>query len=175
MSSCFWFVTFLKITPRMSFPISKRLTFLDYFSYMQFSRYILAPLVCRSHSLRLASSCLGSVSQTPCGIFVTELFFMLLKIPDWCFISHQKTELFCSTLWSLVKPVIITALPCWYRLVRIFSTQTESHRNVPVSPGSEYLYLFYIDRTLPCSFLRDLAATCSPTPSPVQYHRPLRC
>ena len=106
MSSCFWFVTFLKITPRMSFPISKRLTFLDYFSYMQFSRYILAPLVCRSHSLRLASSCLGSVSQTPCGIFVTELFFMLLKIPDWCFISHQKTELFCSTLWSPVKPVI---------------------------------------------------------------------
>ena len=40
MSSCFWFVTFLKITPRMSFPISKRLTFLDYFSYMQFSRYM---------------------------------------------------------------------------------------------------------------------------------------
>ena len=36
-----WFVTFLKITPRMSFPISKRLTFLDFFSYMQFSRYML--------------------------------------------------------------------------------------------------------------------------------------
>ena len=31
----------LKITPRMSlFPISKRLTFLDCFSYMQFSRYM---------------------------------------------------------------------------------------------------------------------------------------
>ena len=31
----------LKITPRMSFPISKRLTFFGLFSYMQFSRYIL--------------------------------------------------------------------------------------------------------------------------------------
>ena len=31
----------LKITPRMSFPISKRLTFFWIFSYMQFSRYIL--------------------------------------------------------------------------------------------------------------------------------------
>ena len=31
--------TSFKITPRMSFPISKRLTFFGLFSYMQFSRY----------------------------------------------------------------------------------------------------------------------------------------
>ncbi len=29
----------------------------------------------------------------------------------------------------------------------------ESHRNSPVVPGSEYLYLFYIIELFPCSFL----------------------
>ena len=66
-----WWVVFLirypfKITPRMSFPISKRLTFFWIFSYMQFSRYIKmralekrfckGKLACRSI---IAFSCIG--------------------------------------------------------------------------------------------------------------------
>ena len=35
-------------------------------------------------------------------------------------------------------------------------------------------HLFYFIDIYPCLFIRELAATCSPTPSPVQYHRPLR-
>ena len=69
----------LKITPRMSFPISKRLTFLDLFRICSFQgTYPLRSYADRTAcGWRLTNS--GSASQTPRRILTAELFFMLLK------------------------------------------------------------------------------------------------
>ena len=58
-SYCFDSLSLKDNSSDVSFPISKRLTFFWIISYMQFSRYMFAPLTCRSHSLRLAPGQLG--------------------------------------------------------------------------------------------------------------------
>ena len=61
------------------FPISKRFNVFWIISYMQFSRYMFAPLTCRSHSLRWRLANSGSASQTPRGMFTTERFLYFTK------------------------------------------------------------------------------------------------
>ena len=74
----------------MSFPISKRLTFLDLFRICSFQ----GTCSLRSHAdrtacgWRLTNS--GSASQTPRKIFTAELFFMLLKFGNRKFPSEWR-------------------------------------------------------------------------------------
>ncbi len=136
-------------------------------------------------------------------IFLSVCGFQGTWLPDWCFISHLKPNriinitLWCFDFKSLVKPVIITALPCWlgwysvlsarqptcflhhaalfrshpYRLVWI--RETASHILLWLCRHT-LLHLYLFENGLAVFFFLNLAATCSPTPSPMQYHRPLR-
>ena len=82
---------------------------------------------------------------------------------DWCFISHQKPELSFKPLITGKTSVIINSTALLYGLAVISCCSS-----LPVS-------MINFSRQRICLFLfLFLAATCSPTPSPVQYHRPLK-
>ena len=84
-----------------------------------------------------------------------------ITFSDWCFISHHihKTS-FAHLITGKTSYPNSTALLTGLAAISCCSS-------VPVSMlygGSGSAFFFFLM----------LAATCSPTPSPVQYHRPLR-
>ena len=82
-----------------------------------------------------------------------------LRICFWL-IVYQSSELKTSfELWSLVNPAL-TALPCWLGWP---DGLLSAHTSIYVQLRWRFHLSF---------FSLNLAATYSPTPSPVQYHRP---
>ncbi len=142
----------------MSFPISKRLTFLDFFSYMQFSRYMfLTDALSVIRKLNFFNPLItGKTSyhnSTSLLIWVVPIFSTQME-------SHRNSPVLPGVIRKLnfFNPLITgktsyhnsTSLLIW--VVPIFSTQMESHRNSPVLPGPEYPYLFYIIELFPVLF-----------------------
>ena len=105
-------------------------------------------------------------------IFIFCMRFSRYVLADNCFISHLKPNDASSDLKSLVKPAIFKWISQQHFPADRVNISFNTRRGVHPTVIRICLYLY--SNRLPCFLLFILAATCSPTPSPVQYHRPLR-
>ena len=106
---------------------------------------------------------------------LSDIFCMRFSryvLADNCFISHLKPNDLSSGLKSLVKPAIFKWISQQHFPADRVNISFNTRRGVHPTVIRICLYLY--SNRLPCFLLFILAATCSPTPSPVQYHRPLR-
>ena len=135
----------LKITPRMSFPISKRLTFFGlFFVYAVFKVHKRAYIFILNLYVQVTFPIFRKViSVNPMGLSGLE--------PPTSRLSGVRSNRLSY------KPICGSFLPSGDEEIRTLD---------PLLARQVLSQLSYIPMIL--------AFTCSPTPSPVQYHRPFR-
>ena len=148
------------------------------FRDLRINGYLLLPEAYRS--LSRLSSALSAKASALCPFCLTFAFWYpsvgISGLDSHCLIDKINyrclpiLRLYIKDIW-LVNQIYMYAVFKVRYWLNFYQSYKRKNLFLLISLVKPVLYIY---QTCVCFFLFDLAATCSPTPSPVQYHRPLR-